>query len=395
MGGLEAKMALRSFQSARESSFISFTAWLTLLGISVGVMSLMVVMSVMNGFEKELRRNIIDSESHILLYRKQKGIKNWRHLKSQIAASEQSIQGVLPLTYNEVLFIHNGRVQGGVLEGVEPETAGMLGPLKDKQPSGANVYVGTELALKLNIRAGDSLQVLIPDAAEGASQKIVEVKVAGTFESGLYEYSSRYVYADLAFVQKHLGWRDRVSAFKVRIGEPERAVEVSRIIREKISFPFFVKTWMHINQNIFLAIKIEKVIMAIILACIIGVALFNVVSSLIMIVAQKTKEISILKILGMRRVAIQNIFLWQGGMIGMAGTVIGLGLAFGLCALLSKFRFIGLSPDIYYLSFLPVEIRFTEAGGVLATMIVVSLAASFFPARKAALLYPIEGIRYE
>jgi len=395
MKGLEAKIAFRSFRSIKETSFISFTAWITLLGIAVGVMSLVVVMSVMNGFEEELQRNIIDTESHILLYRKRKGIDNWQKIKKDIKKVHPSIQGVLPITYNEVLFIHKGKVQGGILEGVDAKSSHVLAPLADKQVQGSECFIGEELALRLNLKKGDTVRVMLPSPDVQRTPKLIELRVAGVFESGLYEYSSRYVYADLSYVQKHLGWKDRVSAFKVRISEPEKAIEIARKIRSDIEFPFFVRTWIHMNQNLFMAIKMEKVIMAIILAAIVGVALFNVVSSLIMIVIQKKKEISILKALGMTNGRIQKIFLFQGLFMGIIGTAIGLISAFVICAILSHFKFIHLSPDIYYLSYLPVKVRPIEVMVICVVMMIVSFFAAFLPARRAARLFPTEGIRYE
>lgn len=377
---------LRHFKTeSGEPSFVSFTAWMTLLGVATGVMALIVVISVMNGFESELQRNMIEAESHIILYRKQGGIRGWEDLKRQIEKADPSIRKVSPIIYQEALFLFKGRVEGGVVEGHTPQ---------GRPPKGSSCSIGKELALKLGVKKGEWLKVLVPDP-KGKNNKILTLQIADVFESGLYEYSSRYVYADLSYLQKHLGWGDRVSAFKVSVSDPLEAGEISRKIRSRISFPFFIKTWMTFNKNIFLAIAIEKAVMFVILSGIILVAIFNVVSSLVMIVIEKTKEISILKAMGMANRRIANIFLWQGALMSVAGTALGVVLAFLGCYALARFRFIELSPDIYFLSYLPVEVRSMEVLVISLGMILVSLLASFSPARRASLLYPVEGIRYE
>lgn len=379
---------LRYFRTETgEPSFVSFTAWITLLGVAIGVMSLIIVMSVMNGFESELRRNMIEAESHIILYRKQGGIGKWQRMKSQIEAVDPSIQKVSPILYQEALFLSPtaptrlARLEGGVIEG-------------NSFHQGRSCSIGKELALKLGVKKGESLRVLIPDP-KGGRHTIFPLQITDIFESGLYEYSSRYVYASLSYLQKELGWGDRVTAFKIGIDDPFRATEISRKIRDAVSFPFFVRTWMTFNKNIFLAIEIEKVVMFIILSGIILVAIFNVVSSLVMIVIEKTKEISILRAMGMTSQGISKIFLWQGALMSVAGTILGVCFAFLGCYLLSRFRFVELSPEIYFLSYLPVQIRPLEVVVIAMGMILVSLLASFAPARRAARLFPVEGIRYE
>lgn len=389
---IEARIAFRQlFQGVG----LRFTAWMTLLGVSLGVMSLVIVLSVMNGFEKELQKNIVRSESHILLYRREKGIEKWRELQKKIKKADPSILDVLPMTYNEVLFIHQGRVQGGVLEGVYPQSSSVVESLETKDLSKEGLVIGQELAHKLQVKTGDRIKILLSSGQESVPPKIMFLNVLGIFDSGLYEYSSRYAYVNLAFTQKSLGWENRVSAFKVKIQDPGKAREIARSIRRQVNFPFFIRTWMDMNRNIFIALKIEKVVLAIILSAIIVIAIFNVVSSLIMIVIEKIKEISILKAIGMSRSRVGRIFLWQGVFLGVIGSSLGIGLAWLGCEILSYSRLIKLSPDIYYLSYLPVEMKWQEVVFVGVGLIGISLGASFYPAHRAARLFPVEGIRYE
>lgn len=389
---IEARIA---FRQLFHGIGLRFTAWLTLLGVSLGVMSLVMVLSVMNGFEKELQKNMIRSESHILLYRREKGIEGWRELQKKIKKADPAILEVLPITYNEVLFIHQGRVQGGVLEGVDPETSSVVESLGTKDLSKEGAYVGQELARKLQVKEGGRIKILLSSGQESLPPRIVFLKVLGIFDAGLYEYSSRYAYVNLAFTQKNLGWSNKVSAFKVKVQKPQKAREIARAIRRQVNFPFFIRTWMDMNRNIFIALKIEKVVLAIILSAIIVIAIFNVVSSLIMIVIEKIKEISILKAMGMSRARVGRIFLWQGGFLGVMGSFLGIGLAWLGCEALSYSRLIKLSPDIYYLSYLPVEMKWQEVALVGIGIIGISLVASFYPAHRAARLFPVEGIRYE
>ena len=389
---IEARIAFRQlFQGLG----LRFTAGLTLLGVSLGVMSLVMVLSVMNGFEKELQKNMVRSESHILLYRREKGIEKWRELQKRIKKSDPAILEVLPITYNEVLFIHQGRVQGGVLEGVDPETSSVVESLGTKDLSKEGAYIGEELASKLQVKEGGRIKILLSSGQESTPPRIVFLKVLGIFDAGLYEYSSRYAYVNLAFTQKNLGWSNQVSAFKVKVKDPQKAREIARTIRRQVNFPFFIRTWSDMNRNIFIALKIEKVVLALILSAIIMIAIFNVVSSLIMIVIEKIKEISILKAMGMNRARVSRIFLWQGAFLGVIGSLLGIGLAWLGCAALSYSHLIKLSPDIYYLSYLPVEMKWQEVVLVGSGIVVISLMASFYPAHLAARLFPVEGIRYE
>ena len=389
---IEARIAFRQLFHGKG---LRFTAGFTLLGVSLGVMSLVMVLSVMNGFEKELQKNMVRSESHILLYRREKGIEKWRELQQKIKKADPAILEVLPITYNEVLFIHHGRVQGGVLEGVDPKTSFVVEVLGSKDLSKEGAYIGQELARKLQIKEGGRMKILLSSGQASVPPKIVFLNVLGVFDSGLYEYSSRYAYVNLAFTQKQLGWSNKVSAFKVKVQDPNRARDIARTIRHHVNFPFFIRTLSDMNRNIFIALKIEKVVLAIILSAMIMIAIFNVVSSLIMIVIEKIKEISILKAMGMSRVRVGNIFLWQGAFLGVMGSVLGIGLAWLGCSLLSHFRLIKLSPDIYYLSYLPVEMKWQEIALVGIGIIGISLGASFYPAHRASRLFPAEGIRYE
>ena len=354
---IEARIA---FRQLFHGIGLRFTAWFTLLGVSLGVMSLLMVLSVMNGFEKELQKNMIRSESHILLYRRDKGIEKWRELQKKIKKADPAILDVLPMTYNEVLFIHQGRVQGGILEGVDPETSSVIESLGSRDLSKEGAYVGQELAKKLQLKEGGRMKILLSSGQESVPPRIVFLNVLGMFDSGLYEYSSRYAYVNLAFTQKQLGWSNRVSAFKVKVQDPHRAREIAREIRRQVNFPFFIRTWSDMNRNIFIALKIEKVVLAILLSAIIIIAIFNVVSSLIMIVIEKLKEISILKAMGMSRARVGHIFLWQGAFLGVLGSFFGIVFAWLGCSLLSHSHLIKLSADIYYLSYLPVEMKWQE-----------------------------------
>ena len=393
-GMLEAKIAFGHMR--HPASFIPFTTRMTLFGLSIGVMALIVVISVMNGFEQELKKNMMATQSHILFYRKDKGIENWEKLKAEIKKSNSEVKGVLPITYNEVLFVHEGRVQGGVLEGVEATESHWIPALGGRQPSKDGCFVGQELARKLNLKPGDTVKVLLTQTtANEAAPKIFSLKVLGVFDPGVYEYSLRYVYADLAFTQKHLHWGNLVSAFKVQIQNPALAKSVGREIRAQVELPLFMRTWMDMNRNIFEAIELQKTVMAIILISIIAVAAFNVMSSLIMIVIEKTKEIAILKYMGLTKRRIANIFLLKGLYMGVLGTAIGIFLAVIVCFLIDRLHLISLSPEVYYLSYLPVKIRWQEVLWIGGGMVILSLLASVLPSLRAASSYPAEGLRYE
>ncbi len=386
---LEFKIALHHLEKGKSKG-----TWITLFGVSVGVMALIVVISAINGFERELEHHMIGHEAHVILYRKDQGIKDWQSLIKKIQNVDSDIQSVLPITYDEVLWISKkDKVSGSILEGVDPNSAFVIEALKDKKFEPNGCYLGEELAKKLAVQSGEKIQALLFKSK--GEPKLVQFTVLGTFSSGLYEYSSRYVYARLEDTQQKLGWGKNVSAFKIQLKHPQNAKQLSRKIRAQVSFPFFIRTWFDVNRNIFIALKMEKIVIGIILCAIILVALFNVVSSLIMIVLEKTKEISILKSLGMTQRQISSIFVLQGMMVTFVGTSVGIILAWGLCKLLEVTRLIQLSPEIYYLSYLPVEMRWHEVGVIFIFLMGMSAVVSFYPASKAAEVTPAEGLRYE
>ncbi|MBI4040392.1 MAG: ABC transporter permease [Deltaproteobacteria bacterium] len=390
---LEAKIALR--QIHHPSSFIRFTIWMTLMGVALGVASLLIVMAVMNGFESELQRHVMFSESHIIFYRYQRGIPQWKSWQKKIQNVDSSIQAVLAVTYHEVLFVHDGRTRGGVLEGVETQDDRMATLLRGNHFSKEGCIVGEELARELNLKKGDLLKVVLHFPGADQPPKIFSLIVDGTFSAGIYEYASRYVYAPLLVTQTHLGMKESVSAFKIKIRDPEEAKVMAHKIREQLSFPFYVRTWMDMNQNIFMAIKIEKIVMSVILAGLVMVALFNMMSSLFMIVIGKTKEIAIFKAMGMQRRQVMRIFLWQGGYIALLGTFAGVFIAFGMQMVLNYFHLIPLSGEVYYLSYLPAAWRWQEVMVISAVVIGACLGATVIPAKKASNLYPVDGLRYE
>jgi len=284
-------------------------------------------------------------------------------------------------------MIHNGKVEN---------------LSKPSEGEGAAVYsgiiLGAQLANNLGLHEGDWITIISPVGRltpMGQAPKSKLFHVIGIFQSGMYEYDNTLAYVDLTAAQQFLGISDTVTGVEVKLANIYKAREVADGLRARLGQPYWIRDWMQMNQSLFSALKLEKVVMFIILTLIVLVAAFNIVSSLIMLVMEKTRDIAILKAMGATTARIRKIFVLEGFLIGVSGTILGLLGGFGLCGLLKKYHFIELPPDVYYISTLPVQLEGLDVAVIAFAAILISLVATLYPSRQAAKLDPAEALRYE
>jgi lipoprotein-releasing system permease protein len=430
-------------------------------GVAIGVWALTVVLSVMSGFEGDLKAKILGTRSHGMVMKYgQNDFPEWRQVRQQILAIP-GVVGATPFIYNEVMLSADQNLTGTLLEAIDPRTVGTVidlprailpnegkleylehperippspdvrrgsdalfdDPPPKSRSTGAEptapppppprappaaaeprkvlpgVVVGREMARQLRVFVGDTVNVISPLGdlgPTGPQPKTRPFRVAAVFYTGMYEYDSKFAYIELSEAQRFFGLGDSVTGLeiKVRNVDEARAILHNRVLPALEGFPYRVRDWGELNRNLFSALMMEKVVMAVILGFIVLVASFIIVATLIMQVLDKRREIAVLKSMGAGQPSVMKIFVVEGIVIGAVGTVFGLILGFGTCLLIDKVG-IPLDPEVYYISNLPVRMNPTEFVLVALLAMALSYLATIYPASKASRLEPVEGLRSE
>ena len=414
MKKLEWFIARRYLAGRKRGRFLSLITVIAVGGIFVGVMALITVIAVMTGLQRDLQEKILGSNPHIYVFQQSGAgfrMDNWGPVLEKVRAVE-GVVAAQPFIMTQVGIARPGYAVGGQLLGIDPNMTGTpmtdierqiqkkelsFGPTRSGEPG---VLVGRRLADKLGVLEGDVITVgaleNIHETATGIMPSIRKYEVTGIFTTGMYEYDNQNMYVQLAAVQDLLSYdSSTVSGIAVNVTEPWDADVVSSRIHKVLGFPYYTNDWKELNASLFSALKLEKLAMALILFLIVLVAAFNIISTLIMVVADKTREIGILKSMGLTRGSVLRIFILQGIAIGLIGTALGTGGGLVLVMLLAKYQFITLPGDVYFIDRLPVALNPLDVLWIVAASVIIAFAATIYPARQASKLMPVEAIRHD
>jgi lipoprotein-releasing system permease protein len=413
-------IGLRYLKAKRKQFFMSINSIISIAGVFLGVMTLIIVLAVMNGFETDIKEKILGTHSHVILLKQGAGgISNYSALIEQVKGYERVVSAS-PFIYNEGMLTSKANVSGVVIRGIDPDSAvevtnigrammdGSLSDLKKHGGDGAvaGIIIGKELARHLGAFLNEPVTVISPMGTitpMGMVPRMKQFKVMGIFNVGMYEYDSKLAYISLKEAQRFFNMGDNVTGIEIKVDDVYRAKEVAGIIQRDLGFPYWTRDWMEMNKNLFSALRLEKVIMFIILFLIVFVAAFNIVSTLIMVVMEKNKDIAILKSMGATARSILKIFIVEGLIIGTLGTV--LGALLGMLAAINMETIAGyvekvlgfevFSRDVYYLDRFPSELNPVDVVIIVIVALVLCFLATLYPAWKASKLDPVEALRYE
>lgn len=412
-------IGLRYLKAKRKQTFISIITVISVAGVMLGVMALIIVLSVMNGFQQTIKEKIIGTQAHIVVLKaSEKGMDDYEEAIKNV----EDVKGVVsaaPFIFSQVMLSSESAVSGVVLKGIDPDRvarvtelarnlkSGRLQDLKEVQEKDLpGIILGVELAKHLSVSMDDPIQVISPLGTMtpmGMMPKMKRFRVKGIFYSGMYEYDNTMAYVSLENAQKFFAMEARITGIEIKTGDLYQVKEIGKEIRKKMGFPFWTKDWMEMNRNLFAALKLEKIVMFIIVVLIVLVAAFNIISTLIMVVMEKNKDVAILKSMGAHSKSILKIFMIEGGVIGVVGTILGtitgLAIAFNLEKIIdfleNLFGFKILARDVYYIDKFPSQVNPLDVGVIVATAILISLLATLYPSWRASKLDPAEALRYE
>ncbi len=406
-------VARRHLLPYRGRIFLSFITLITVLAVTLGVTALIVVLAVMNGFEKEVKTRIVGTNAHVILLRfGEEGIAG----ADSIAALVRGIPGVeaaAPFVYAKAMMVAAGRADGAVVKGVTTdqeeevtsfkeyvETFPDAPPLAPPEGGRPGIILGIHLAESLGLTIGEPLQLISPKGTAptplGFVPKVRTFVLSGVYRSGMYEYDAGMAFIDIAQAQDFFGLGDRVTAIEIRVTEMYRAPEKAEEILTSLGgFPYRTNDWIQLNENLFSWMQTEKRVMFVILALIVLVAAFNIASTQIMLVKVKRREIGVLKSMGATEGKIRRLFVIEGVAIGAVGMLLGTALGLLLCWMLERYKFIKLPGDVYFIDTLPARVSVPDVLWIELAVIVLSVAATFIPAMWASRFDPVEAIRHE
>lgn len=402
---IEYFLAKRYIRIKKGEGFRSLITLFAAGGIALGVATLLVVMSVMNGMQTDLKNKVLGASAPItVLTIDQEFIRDWKEIVDTLKEGVPEIRDATPYIFEKALLKHEDRTDGAIIRGVDPNSFSLVSDIPQHietgefDLSGKKVILGNYLARRLWAHVGDTVTISSPFSSAptpfGFILPAEDFILSGVFDMGMYEYNATLAIISIENAKSLFGI-DGVTGIDFTVDDPYQAPNLAVDIVAKLSYPYRVMNWMERNRILLRALEIEKKVMFIILTLIIIVAAFNIVSSLVLIVLAKMREIGILKALGSSASSITRIFLIDGLIVGGGGAFFGVFLAWILCFLLGKYKFIDLPSDVYFLTKLPVEMQFADFLLVIFSAIVLSLLAALYPAKKAAGLDPVEAIRNE
>ncbi|NMM43961.1 lipoprotein-releasing ABC transporter permease subunit [Rhodospirillaceae bacterium KN72] len=410
---VERLVAFRYLRAKRQEGFISVVAWFSLLGIMLGVATLIIVMSVMNGFRAELLGRIIGLNGHLTVTSVERRIEDYQNLAAQLMKSEHVVYAT-PLIEGQVMASAKNAAGGALVRGLRAADFEARPILRDsiiaggldRFRGGEGILIGVRMANRFGLSVGDNLTLISPTGtvtAFGTVPRMKAFRIDGIFEVGMYEFDNTYIYMPLPEAQTFFKTGDAAGSIEIMTDDADHARRIAFDLNKMLPPGYHATDWQRVNVSFFNALEVERNVMALILSLIVVVAAFNVISSQIMLVQDKARGIAILRTMGAGRGAILRIFFMTGSSVGVIGTVLGATLGISFATNIETIRqwiqsLSGLTlfdAEIYFLSKLPAKIDPMEVGLTIAFALAISLLASIYPAWRAARLDPVEVLRYE
>jgi len=404
----ELLIALRYLTAKRKHAVIAVISLIAIVGIAAGVAVLLIALSLVNGFNQDIQGKLLAGTAHLNLLRKDGGAIP-RALWEEIARVP-GVRAVAPTHYEQVFASYAGRGVGLILKGVDlraPREAnevwnivvrGSVERLAEESDGVPGLLLGRVVAEELGVKVGDVLTIIPSDGRLtplGLVPRLERLRVVGLFSSGLYEYDSSWGYVSLDALRRLVGTEHPVTVLQMTVADIYAVKEIARRVREVAGPDYTTTDWQELNQPVFAALQIQRVVVVVVLTLMIFIAALNIITTLVMMVVEKTRDISVLRAMGAHSSSIMRIFIWQGVLVGVIGTALGLGVGVLLAWLADRYRWIRLPETVFSIAYAPFRPRVGDALLVAGIALLISFLATIYPARQAARLNPVEGLRYE
>ncbi|MBN1823984.1 MAG: ABC transporter permease [Endomicrobiales bacterium] len=397
---IELFIALRYLKARRKGVFTLLTTVIAVGGTTLGVAALVITLAVMSGFHRDIKEKILGIQPHLIILKEASSPFAEHSKVRETVSAEKQVRASSPFVYGQAVLRNNRLTSGVVLKGVDPagenEVVGLNSRIidgKKQGPADKEILLGNELAANLGAITGSEIIVMAPGPS-AAVPRMEKLTVSGIFRSGMYEYDANLAYVNLSSGRKIFSLGEAVTGIGVSLKDFNDASEIEKKLQERLMFPYYVRSWQRMNRSLFAALKLEKIMMFIILALIIIVAAFNIISNLILLTIEKTRDIGILSAMGFAKAKIARVFLFEGLIIGLSGIFSGLFLGLGLSLALKKYQFIHLPADVYYIDTLPVRIIPADIAMVAGAALIITVVSAVYPAYQVTKLDPLEAIRY-
>ena len=408
-------VGLRYLRARRSERFISLLTLISILGVMIAVVTLNLAVAVMTGFEEVFRDRLLSLNAHVVLVKPASYLTGYDELASRLEKRED-VTTAAPALTGQIILTSKSRVSGAIVRGIDPDRApadleqflqqGSMSDLKTLTPVVVNgrdlrlpgIIIGDRLADQLRVRKGDALQAVSPigsPTAVGLIPRIKRFAVVGIFDSGMREYDAGLVFLNLPDAQGFFGFGKVATSIEITVDDVGKAQGIAEEIQSAVGRRYLVEDWSRLWPNLFAALRLEKIVYFLVLLLMVLIAAFNIISTLIMVVMEKRKDIAVLRSMGASRGSIRMIFLLKGWIIGAIGTLSGVVLGYVLAVLLQRYQFIELPEDVFPVSTVPVSISPLYFGVVALASLAICCLASIYPARQAARLHPVDIIRYE
>ncbi len=400
-------LACRYLTNRRQGAWGWMIGWLATGSVALGVAALIITLSVMTGFREDIRQKILGVQPHVILTSFTGQLSYSDNIKSVLSAEPQ-VETWAPYVSGQVLIGHGSQSSGAMIKGIDAEHEPLVANLQNKLVKGQwanlsasgdkpHIFLGVELARNLGVRLGDTIWIITPGSINVTAFSVPRAHlfiVSGLVQSGLYDYDTSLAYIDLKEGQQLFDMGTTISGVGIRIKDVERADKLAKSLQVRFEGAYWVRSWLSLNRNLFSALKLEKTVMFIILTLVTLVASVMIVSNLLLSITQKIKEIGILRAMGATGSVIHRIFLFQGALMGIAGTLIGAMLGVTISLILAHTNFIRLPADVYYIDRLPIRIDLSDVLTVVIAACAIVIVATLYPARRATELDPLDAIRY-